>query len=271
MVRDDIVVDNTNIDKRSLVRINPIYLSALNLLELWLIIILIMILILCRYTSWLILPLLMCISSTVLFSVLLILAVVITIFVPDGNKCDILLPMIRLGLDSNMSIEVEGIDLGSLPTKSIIVSNYPSSFVEYLLIPSVLRTYNKKSCIVVGKTAGFWASLFMDRESLFVLTGDSKNFESLSEHIISSHKKDIVPIIYPEKDFWKRKDRADIQEFRSGIFKIAEKYDYNIIVIHVQHIEHFCGFMTKPTIKISTAYSITKSPDDVRSQMIKMR
>ena len=69
------------------------------------------------------------------------------------------------------------------------------------------------------------------------------NFSNLEEKIVKLCQIKRVPIVYPERNFWFRKNADVIQEFRTGIFEIAKKNKLKVILVHVDHINHTIGFM----------------------------
>ena len=248
-------------------QISGVFFTSFKLFELWLIIIFIIVLVICKYTTWLVLPFLMCISTTVLFSVLFILVLALLVFMPNQSKTSILYPLVKLGLYSNCAINISGINVNDIDYENtIIIANYPSNFIEYLILPMIFNDVNQKASIVVGKTAAFWAKLFMGNERVIALD-KNKNFDSLPAKLIASKT---IPIVYPEKNFWNRKTKHDIQEFKSGIFQIAQKLNKKIIIAHVQHFDHFCGFISQSELNINLNYCDKYDSVSARNQMINM-
>jgi hypothetical protein len=218
------------------------YLSAFNLFELWLILIFITIILISKYTSWLVLPLALCFSSTALFATILVCALTFIAFTPNGHKCNVLFPLIKLGLQMNCPTAVENFSNQNFEN-AIIIANYPASFIEYLLIPIICQESNIKTTIVTSNNAGIWAKLFIDSDYVLPLAKKENNFSKLEEKIVKLCQTKRVPIVYPERNFWYRPNADVIQEFRSGIFQIAKNNNLKVILAHVEHINHTLGFM----------------------------
>lgn len=153
---------------------------------------------------------------------------------------------------------------------TIFVANYPASFVEYLILPIVSRDREIRTTIVTSRDAGVWARMFVDSESILSLGASSANYLQLQEAIISACNNNIVPIVYPERKFWYRKNVHTLQEFRSGIFKIARENKLTIVLVYVQHIDHWMGYMRNKHIHIIFEQCNVLDAAQARNQMLHM-
>lgn len=237
------------------------------LLEFWILMMLLFVIIIAKYTSWLVIPLMLCMSSTILFAVVFLFALIITVITPDGNKQNILLPLVNFCIRSNMDICTTGVELSSIEPGSILFVNYPANFIEYTIVPVVLHSLQKPTRVVLGYSAYKNASLFFDKRALLRLNKES-NYEYLRDQL-KEHTNSIT-IVYPETQVWDRETNDDIQPFRSGIFKIAQEIGKKIYLVRTSHIEQICGYITSKSLNICV--EVAQSYDHVisHSQMVEM-
>jgi hypothetical protein len=178
-----------------------------------------------------------------------------------SEKNKVLFPMLRHCM-CNIELESTGIDLSSIDCSStIFICNYPANFIEYMFLPMLLEQYGIKAGIVVGKTAKKWARVFIDPESLISMEA-SGNFSSLAQKLEASCSLNICPIVYPERNFWKRRTVDEIVPFRSGIFEIARQLKKTCIIVHIDHLRHMCGIITQKQINFKMAKSTDYSPEN---------
>lgn len=251
-------------------KFNKKYLSKLNFLEVWVLILFVILIIACKYFGWLLLPIFLLLSTTILFAFILILIVVLIPLIKNGKKRNVILPLIKMGLLSNIDMTIDNIDFLNIPTNTILIANYPANFVEYLLPHILFDEFERKICTVITKKGNYWAKMFLDSECLIDLNEDNNNFESLSEKIKTAHEKGHIPLVYPERNFSERTDTNEIREFRRGIFEIAEREKTNIIILHIEHINHFCGFIKDNNIRVRMEYLNGYDSKVAREKMMSM-
>ena len=237
------------------------------LFEFWMAVILIIVILICKHTSWLVFPTLLCIAPPVLFATVLAFAVLITLITPDGNKQNILLPLINFCLLSTMDIKISGLSLSSIENGSIIIVNYPSNFVEYALLPSLLHGIKKQTRLIVGANAVHNAAMFFDSSSLIGLE-KKDNYVMLKNQLYKD--TNTITIVYPEYKFWNRETIDHICPFRSGIIKIAQELNKRVFVVRASHIAHTCGYVTSKTLHITLQEGNSYEPTKLREQMINM-
>jgi hypothetical protein len=250
--------------------INKKYLSAVNLLEFWLIFLFVLLVIVCKHTTSLVFPLALCTSKTILFATILVCSIVIIIFTPDGYKCNILLPLIRLGLQINCPINIQNFNKEEFKN-CILICNYPANFIEYLLVPAIFQQHSLKTAIVTGYNAAYWAKFFMDTDSIIALDKKAKNFANLNNKIVEACKQNKMPIVYPERDFWSRPNIDTIQEFRSGIFEIAKNNNLKIFVVAMQHIKHSFGVIKNKSVEIQIEECKSYDAESTRERIIQLQ
>jgi hypothetical protein len=241
------------------------FISAFNLLEIWAVFWLIVLLILSSKINWLLIPTLACLSEKLYFMIILILTLIITLFTTTGNKSSALFSLLKVGLESNLKINFHGVKSEEFKD-CIILANYPSNFLEYILIPMYLP---RESAIVISNVGYHWAKLFVDSSNLIQLN-KKNNFESLKETLNQSLKNNILPVVFPEKNFWKRSSINEIQEFKSGIFKIAQQLEKRILLVSVEHITHFCGFITSKELNLTFEWCKSFDPVEAQEQLQQM-
>lgn len=251
-----------------ILKITPTLLNNFNLQEFWLIILLCILIYTCTKTSWLLFPFMVYTSSTILFAIIFSLIILIVLFKPQ-KKTQLLYTLFRFGLYSNCPVKIVG-DKFTNDKNTLLICNYPASFMEYIILPSILLEKNINCAIMVGYSAKKWARLFIDKENIITLD-KNKNFTTLNTKIKNCLEKNIVPIIYPEKDFWNRSHENEIQPFKSGIFKIANQYNYNIMIVYIDHIQHQCGIVQNKCLEIKMKYCKSKNEIDAHNEMIMLK
>lgn len=239
---------------------NTNYLKTFNLFEIWLIIITIVLFFACLKTNILYFLLLILIFPLVAFGFLFCLVSILVLFAPDGFKSHILFSILGFCIKQNFDISIHGPEI---PQDAIVISNYPTSFLEYILLPILIPS--RQFCIIAGVKTKFWTSLFLDSKNRTILQ-DKNNFDSLKNFI---SKSKTIPIIYPEKNFKQRKI-DEVTPFRSGIFKIAQQLNKPIYLVKISHFEHVCGFITNPNIKINIKKASQLDPEICKNEMEKM-
>jgi 1-acyl-sn-glycerol-3-phosphate acyltransferase len=132
---------------------------------------------------------------------------------------------------------------------SIIIANYPTSYVEYLtnhLLPI------KKICILLYKGAVVQSRIiehFYSKDEI-IFIGKNNEFSETQKKVKDRLEKGYSIIVYPEKKFFNRKTKYDITELRSGIFSIAQNIGCDITPIVFDHIDHTFGFISNSNFKI---------------------
>lgn len=132
---------------------------------------------------------------------------------------------------------------------TIILANYPANYIEYLsnhLLPI------KKKCILLYKKAVIQSRLvklfYTDDEILFV--GKGNEFDETQRKVKDKLSKGYNIIVYPEKNFFNRKNKYDITNLRSGLFTIAKNINSTITPIVFDHIDHNFGLIINKNFKI---------------------
>lgn len=216
-------------------------------------------------TSWLVPVVLALLSTNIMFGFFLLIICCLAYLTPNGNKMNVLLPLLRQALSLNCSVYVNQPSNG-FESRTIIVANYPASFIEYLLIPMLL--VDQKSTLVIGSTAHFFARLFVDTDQL-ILLNKQNNFGSLTEKLEEQFSKNQIPIVFVEKPC-ARQYFNFIRPFRSGIFEIAKQNSMNIILAHVEHVQHNFGFISKQNLRVNFEKCLHLNAQDAHTQMVQL-
>lgn len=253
--------------------INPRYLSALNLIEVWLIVWLILICILINKFGVVALPVSLATSSTAVLALCLGLAILMSFIVPPSYKDLLTLPLIQTGLLHYIDISFEGVFemYSELKPNTVIVMNYPANFLEYLIIPAfILKKYSKRVAIVAGKNAAGWAKYFLGPDSVISL-GKQNNFDKLPDQLLDCIKNNRIPILFPERDFMSRSNIDEICEFKTGFFKHEKCKQFNVLVAYTQHIKHFCGFSMQKELRLLGQYLDSSEVDSVKARDVMLK
>jgi rRNA processing protein Gar1 len=187
-----------------------------------------------------------------------------TIFIPDNYKTKNLFDIIEYGYQGYINLKIN--DECNNYQNSVIISNYPSTFVNYTFLPFYLTSIGKKYKIVVGHGAKNIVSLFFDTDKLLILD-EHNNYEKLKLKIIECIKDGVIPIVYPEHNFWTREHKKDIKKFRTGIFKICRDQNIGIISAVIGHIDHIYGLIVKNDIRINLSREDTHDAEVIRKKM----
>ena len=224
------------------------FLNSFSLLELWLVLWFIFFLLLCIKLNLCIFPILVVLLPPLRFITLFLIAIITTLLVTDTNKTRNLLNIMEYSYQGYIDVKV--IDDCKVYENSIIISNYPATFVEYTFLPLYLTALNKKYKIVVGHGARNFSRALFDSDKLLILEKDN-NYETLNSQIKECMVNDIIPIVYPEISFWTRENKNTINKFRTGIFKICKENKIKIIPTVTTHIEHMYGLFVKRDLRVT--------------------
>ena len=136
-----------------------------------------------------------------------------------------------------------------LPEKpTIIICNYPSSYVEYL----TNHLLNSKICILLYEKAviqNIIISYFYTKDAI-LLIGKGNQFAETQKKVRDKLTEGYSVLVYPEKHFFLRKSKYDVTSFHSGIFNIAKNIDATITPIVFDHIDHNMGLVLNNNFKI---------------------
>ncbi len=207
------------------------WVNGVSLVEIWLILGLFAVILLCHWTSWLVLPVLVLAVPALRFAMMLLLAVLFGCLAADGCK-DVVLRMMRVAVDQVWQIEAA---LPETFENTIIIANYPACMTEYLLLPILLGERGLKTCLVTGSTSGLWTGLFLDSDAQIRLK-DRGNFTELEQALLKRIGQGRIPVIYPEREVMSRPTHDTLTEFRTGVFRIAEKNKLKILLVRLDHM-----------------------------------
>ena len=124
-------------------------------------------------------------------------------------------------------------------TPAIIIANYPTDFLEYLLAGSL----DCKTVLLIFKGGAKYVIPSMGKERVISVDLDKKNNFSLLKNEIKNKVKEGYSIFaYPERDYHLRNDSYRLQNFRTGIFFIAKELNLPIVPIVYSHIDSIVRF-----------------------------
>lgn len=248
-------------------KINLNNIFNFNLIEFWFFFIFLIFVIISLKINYFTIPFLMLISKNFYFIVVFVLIFIITIFCSDGNKNKTILPIINHCIETNLNFIIYNIEL--IESGSIVVLNYPSCFIEYLILPYFLLEKNINFKILMTKKSSKNAKHFIDSDSILTIDHDRNNFEILKKGI--SEIKNTVLIVYPELDFFNRKNYYEIQNFKSGIFEIASQLKKSIVIGFIDHLDHSFGILENKKICLKFEKCLKNNKDDAKIQMINLK
>ena len=136
-----------------------------------------------------------------------------------------------------------------LPEKpTIILSNYPSTYVEYL----ANHLLSDKMCILLygGSVLQSRIINYFYSKDKILFVGKGNQFDETQKKVRDKLAEGYSVIVYPEKNFFYRKNKYDITTFHSGIFNIAKNIDATITPIVIDHINHNIGIVLNNNFKI---------------------
>ena len=193
------------------------------------------------------------ISNIILYKSIVLTFLLITMFI-FGNY-DIYKSIGKIIFKRTLSI--------SSKTPTIIISNYPSDYLEYL-IPGL---FTNDTCIVAFKGAKKILENVFKEKIIYIDLDSKNNFEIFQKEIKDKIDKGYNIYVYPEKTYYQRKDVYDLQNFKSGIFHIAKKLNLTITPIICDHSENNFGFSNyseeKYKIKILESFKIKNVKEDI--------
>lgn len=209
------------------------FLKALDLLEIFLIIQLLILIFVAIATNIMLIPFAILLIPSIRFTCCIIVLWLCQYLIHDQFKTNI-----TLGVFKSINLFPIHFDLVNCNAKMLankcIISNYPANFFEYLLLPCLLSEWNIPFKLVVGVGAHKWAKHFLSQENL-VLLKDQNNFELLKN---LKNQNKCTLIVYPERNLLTRTSINEILPLRSGLIKIAAK---DLVICKLKHIEHFAG------------------------------
>jgi len=131
---------------------------------------------------------------------------------------------------------------------TIILCNYPSSYVEYLSN----HLLNSKICILLYEKAVIQTSIisyFYPKDAILLIKKGNQ-FAETQKKVRDKLAEGYNVLVYPEKNFFHRKSKYDITSLHSGIFNIAKNIDATITPIVFDHIDHNMGVVLNNNFKI---------------------
>lgn len=209
------------------------FLKALDLLEIYLILQLLILIFVGIATNIMIIPFAILLIPSIRFTFCIIVLWLCQYLIHDQYKTNITLGVFKSINMFPIHFEFLNCDPKSLTNKCII-SNYPANFFEYLLLPCILSEWNIPFKIVVGIGAHKWAKHFLKEDNLILLRGE-KNFDFLQK---LKRQNNCTLIVYPERNILSRTNIHEILPFRSGLINIAGA---DLVICKLKHIEHSAG------------------------------
>lgn len=239
------------------------FFSAFNGLEMFLLVQIVLLVFVSVKVSPLLFPLGMIIVPSLALAVGLMVLILILILVPDGKKTKILIPTLNWLVENCCQIEVSGVDINEVED-CIIICNYPSCFIDYGMIPAILLNNDKQFFVVAKSISAKW---FMDSKNILSIDSGGGQFETLKQEIRERLQKKELPIVYPEKSFSLRRNGSELRPFRSGIFKIAQVLCRKILVVRIDPISHFFGFILNKSLRVKLQWLQEYTPEGAKRQM----
>lgn len=131
---------------------------------------------------------------------------------------------------------------------SIIVANYPTTYLEYLA--NYLLSDN--ICILLYKGSFIQSRIvkYFYSSDQIIFVGRGKEFLDTQNKIKSKIDSGYTVLVYAEKRFYDRPSKYDISRLHSGIFSIAKNAKIPITPIVFDHIDHDFGIVTNSNYKI---------------------
>ena len=133
-------------------------------------------------------------------------------------------------------------------TPTIILCNYPSSYVEYLSN----HLLSDKICILLysGSVLQSRVISYFYTKDRILFVGKGNQFAETQKKVRDKLAEGYSVLVYPEKHFFLRNSKYDVTSLHSGIFNIVKNIDATITPIVFDHVDHNMGFVLNNNFKI---------------------